>query len=619
MNNWILLYTKDKELLQRTVPNGNYAVNNGMNWTLYAEESTVHIFPPKVIWSSENKSGIGIFINGLVYPNNTTLDAICAKPLEYLQSLIDRRVDDFESIPLDFHDGVFHGLLFNTAKQEIIAFNSYLNHAPLYYYSSHEIVVLSSSISLITETFRDQISFDTSGIDEYVRYGINLSNNTIIKNLRCLQKASILRIKHGILSEKVYSPFPQQENSWTKERAGERLHELWEYNMSQYANTARGLGLGVTGGVDSRLIIAAWNKSIPLLPFTGSNTLDSDYLVAHRLCKILGYNNHTVEDYTVLNKEAVQNSFIEYLCNVDNPLTTSTFVLQEQIEWRKSKGIDIQLYGNGGETIGGEHYYLSRSSMKGIVRMMLPFKETPFTNNFERTKHLIVMGLRGRSIQNTDHHLLSYVKTPESDEQLESSINKIVLPFLNDTKTEEMFLERFRALYKYSNLLYYNFLSCRSHYELVSPFFSKLMMDFALTLPITVRNDRKLVLAVLKKYYPAASQVILTGSIFSPNAPHSLYKFTKPVIKGLNAKKMKIPYLQWYLQPHTDPINIAYDEKIALFMNNVISTSDLIKKSSTSTDEFTRWRLFTLVLAEKRFMLSMQQYREFLTSIWQSK
>ncbi len=608
------------------------------NWALSVEETIRRFVPLNPIWYENGRDKIGLAIHGVIFPRERGIDDLFDNPSDYFKTIIKKHKNNFRRLPLEFYNGVFVGLILKPRENEYYLFNSFLNHIPLYYFKNNNNIYFSTNISLLSKCLTNGSSLNDNGILEYLENGTNISDNTIIRGVYCLTKSSILGYRKKKLTTSHYYVFPSEATILRKAKLVDKSHALWQEGIRKLYSKRINFGLGLTGGVDSRLIYAEWQNKHNLITFTGTHSGHPDYVIAHMLTQKVGYEKeHVLEDYSNFSRETLIESFIEYLKLLDNPLTLNDIAIKKQIEWRKNHNIEVQLHGLGGEILGGELYYFSKSSFSGLMKLVMPFKYNKMRlRTKEFYKVLIKLGLHnfvGNSLFGYfkgDHYIDDY------NEFMYDFIVNSLNNYINTADYCENYLERFRAIYKHPNLLYYRFLAAREFYEFMSPYFSIDFVDFLMRIPLHFRNDRKLTLNIMRTYYPQVSNVILSGSIFAPDCPFWLYKVSKPFTKGLNAMRIKIPYLQ----PRTtrmaykyDPLDFYLDHKIKKFMATVISTSDIIndkvqheltKFCSLDKLDYNNFRgcwekirrLFCLTLAEKRFSLKYKEYCQYIDNTW---
>ena len=511
-----------------------------------------------------------------------------------------------------FDNGMFIGVMYDRKTDEYVIFNSYTNHLPLYYTIKDETICFSSDLGLVIK-WRGGFDSDILSMMEFIEFGTILTDHTICKDVKCLPKASCISIVSGKVEITRYYNMPTPETNSNRDWI-EEFDSILKTNIKSI-KAKKNIGLGLTGGIDSRVILSALiNQNADFVSFTGSGPDDPDCIVAKRLCENLGIT-HLIEDYTRCTALDFADSYIEQILLHTNPLTISTFSTVLQYEWKQENNIKLCLSGAAGEIIGGDNYYYSRSTPAGILKMMLPYHAVKFDpTNYNRIYELIGLGCRGKTyLKNSLSPSMQRLYNDGYYERISSFTNVYLLPHIGDISDEQTFLERFRALYKHSNLLAYDMICIRDYCEWVSPFNSISMMNLAFRIPLCKKNDRKLLYKYLKQQGAPISNEIIVGSFLSPQSSETLFKVTKPIIKGLNHYGIKLPGLQPYIKPHYNPFSVFSSPAIQSFIVHYAKKASVF--SHTRNPQLL-YRYFVIALAEQAFSQGYESFKSELLDAW---
>ena len=117
---------------------------------------------------------------------------------------------------------------------------------------------------------------DPKGLGEFVALGCVLENRTLFEGIHVLPPASAWSFRNGSI-ERQASYFQPQE--WEEQEPLEpeayyrELREVFSRNLPRYFNGSQRIGMSLTGGLDTRAIMA-WHKpspgSLPCYTFGGT-------------------------------------------------------------------------------------------------------------------------------------------------------------------------------------------------------------------------------------------------------------------------------------------------------------------------------------------------------------
>lgn len=577
-------------------------------WFLTNENYPTGI-PKRIVWNDH----LGIVLHGIVFPKNSSIDDFAANPDPVLQAIIAKHMDAPEYIPYEFSNGSYVGFIIDSKKGTFYAFTSFLNSIPLYYCLQKEILYISTDLQRLAKLCGKSASGLTNGLIEYYHLGTNLSVNTAIVDVYSVPKGAYIKFDGKKLETDYYYIMPSDEANISFDDTVDAFDDLWKKNLSALNSQKFRFGLGFTGGVDSRLILAGWPEIDKLITFTGGNSKNPDYILAHHIAEKLGIaQNHFLEDYTYSEK---LKGYIDVLKISDNPLLQNSSHFMDQFLFRKSMGFTYEFIGLT-EFLGGVYHYTSRSSVSGLIKSSLPVMKLAKVSGKEAYMEAVRLGVR----ENMFEEILELIDSDKRTDYASLTYKTIELikNQVNANDVFETFIERFRHIHKMANLLTWNKLPGRIFNELISPSLNIQLTDFAAKTPLRYRDQRRLLLAWIKRYHPDFAGFVLSGSIFNPGNPWIFHKTFNPAIKSLNALGYKIPFLQWYFNKRKDQ-TLQNTFEFARFQNHVCQNSEFLHSTifgqlyeQHKDHKLRRWRLFNIALLEKRINLNDQQYEAFI-------
>lgn len=579
-------------------------------WFLVNENYKTGI-PQRIVWDGN----LGIVLHGIVFPQNSNLDDFAKNPDPVLKRILSKHQDDPQNIPYEFINGAYVGFVIDKANNSFYAFTSFLNSFPLYYSWQSDQLIFSTDLNKLSKVCRLSISEVNNGLIEYYHLGTNLSNQSVVPKIQTVAKGAYLKFDGRNIYEDYYFKMPHKDESLKFDETVDRFSDLWKNNLSAIDNITFGYGLGFTGGIDSRLILAGWPDKSKLVTFTGGQPMHPDYLIADTITNKLGIKeNHHLEDYRQSDKLL---GFKDMLLLADNPTLVNAVYFMDQFLFRKKLGFNFEMLGLT-EYLGGTYHYRSRASKKSTIEMSLPLRTSKLLpGNFETYFDLIKLGMR----EDVFDEVLDMISRQSKDSysrHLNEMVELVNKQIITDHSVET-YLEQFRHIHKMANLLTWSRLPGRSYNERISPSMNIELTEFTARIPLKLRENRKILLTYLKRYHPDFAQFVLSGSVFNAKVPWLVHKICDPYIKAFNAKGFNIPYLQWYIKKSKMVPGLQTTVQFKNFQQSVCEYSPFMKDTyfgqlyqQYKDHPKRRWRLFNIALLERRINLNDADYAAFL-------
>ena len=197
-------------------------------------------------------------------------------------------------------NGKFQGLLIDRTRGTVLLFNDRYGLHRLYYHQSRDAFYFASEAKAILKVCPELRSLDPRGLAEFVVCGCVLKNRTLFNDIHVLPPASLWVFRHGALECKgeYFNPQEWEElGALEPEDYYQEVKGIFSRNLPRYFNGHQKVGVSLTGGLDTRIIMALWKSPPDLLPcYTyGGMLRDSrDVLVARRVAGICGQPHHAI-------------------------------------------------------------------------------------------------------------------------------------------------------------------------------------------------------------------------------------------------------------------------------------------------------------------------------------
>jgi asparagine synthase (glutamine-hydrolysing) len=162
-------------------------------------------------------------------------------------------------------NGRFQGLVADLSNGTATLFNDRFGMHRIYYYSSDATFYFAAEAKAILAVRPELREADARGLGEFVACGCVLENRTLFKDLNILPPAAAWVFQRGLLQRKsTYFDPKEWENQTPLEAESyyQEIKDIFSRNISRYFSGQERIGMSLTGGLDTRMIMA-WQKSPP--------------------------------------------------------------------------------------------------------------------------------------------------------------------------------------------------------------------------------------------------------------------------------------------------------------------------------------------------------------------
>lgn len=189
-------------------------------------------------------------------------------------------------------NGRFHGLLTNRSNGTATLFNDRYGMHRIYYHESKEAFYFAAEAKAILAVRPELRTADPRAIAELVTCGCVLENRTVFKDIYMLPPAAAWVFHHGSIERKgaYFQPQEWEEQSTLDEELYyQELRGVFSRNLPRYFNGRQKVGMSLTGGLDTRMIMAWWTpppRSLPCYSFGGMFRDCHDVRVAREVARV---------------------------------------------------------------------------------------------------------------------------------------------------------------------------------------------------------------------------------------------------------------------------------------------------------------------------------------------
>jgi asparagine synthase (glutamine-hydrolysing) len=191
-------------------------------------------------------------------------------------------------------------VLADRKKGTATLFNDRYGMHRIYYYEAKESFYFAAEAKAILAVHPELRSIDSDGLAEFVSCGCTLENRTLFKDIRVLPPASAWCFRQESIAQKgsYFNPKEWEEQSLLEpEPYYQTLREVFSARLPRYFDGPEQVGVSVTGGLDTRMIMS-WQQaapgSIPCYSFGGMFRDSQDVLIGRSVARECGQEHEVI-------------------------------------------------------------------------------------------------------------------------------------------------------------------------------------------------------------------------------------------------------------------------------------------------------------------------------------
>jgi asparagine synthase (glutamine-hydrolysing) len=198
-------------------------------------------------------------------------------------------------------NGFFHGLLVDRAQGTATLLNDRYGMQRLYYHESKDAFYFAAEAKAILAVRPELRSLNLASLGELIALGAVLENRSLFQGISVMPAASLWRFRNGAIEHQgtYFNPGEWEAQSALDPEAYYReLRQAFSQNLPRYFAGRQRVAMSVTGGLDTRAVMA-WYKgpkgSLPCYTFGGLYRHCRDVLVASRVARACGQPHEVIE------------------------------------------------------------------------------------------------------------------------------------------------------------------------------------------------------------------------------------------------------------------------------------------------------------------------------------
>jgi len=188
-------------------------------------------------------------------------------------------------------NGRFHGLLVDQRRKTAMLFNDRYGMGRVYYHESKDGFYFAAEAKALLAVRPELRTMDPHGVGAFIACGAVMENRTLFEGVSVLPPGSAWTFQNGRLPYKASYFRPQEweeQETLDAQSYYSKLRDRFRQNLPRYFGGQEQVAMSLTGGLDTRMIMA-WQKcktgSLPCYTFGSMLRENHDVRVARRVAK----------------------------------------------------------------------------------------------------------------------------------------------------------------------------------------------------------------------------------------------------------------------------------------------------------------------------------------------
>ncbi len=198
-------------------------------------------------------------------------------------------------------NGFFHALLANRTLGTVTLMNDRYGMQRLYYHESKDAFYFAVEAKAILAVRPELRSADPTSLGELIAMGAVLENRSLFQGISVMPGASLWTFRNGALAKKGAYFDPKEWESQPvldPDSYYRELNEAFVQSLPRYFGGRQRVAMSLTGGLDTRAVMA-WYRgsagSLPCYTFGGMYRDCRDVLVARKVAQVCGQSHQVLE------------------------------------------------------------------------------------------------------------------------------------------------------------------------------------------------------------------------------------------------------------------------------------------------------------------------------------
>jgi asparagine synthase (glutamine-hydrolysing) len=197
-------------------------------------------------------------------------------------------------------NGRFHGLLADQTRETVTLFNDRFGMGRIYYHESNESFYFAAEAKAILAVRPELRRLDHRGLGEFISCGAVLENRTLFDGIKIAPPGSAWVFRNGALTDRrqYFDPRDwESQETLDLETYYSELRDVFTRNLPRYFNGDEKIAMSLTGGLDTRMVMAGHKAdpgALPCYTFGSMFREHHDVRVGRRVAKASGQTHEVI-------------------------------------------------------------------------------------------------------------------------------------------------------------------------------------------------------------------------------------------------------------------------------------------------------------------------------------
>ena len=155
-------------------------------------------------------------------------------------------------------NGLFSGLLIDKRQAKAFLFNDRYGMERIYWHETKDAIFFASEAKALLRILPEQRAFDEEGVAQFLAFGCTLEGRTLFRGVHLVPGGSVWSFEKGrCYQRKYFSPETwESQPTLSAESFEAKFQETFTRILLRYLESDSKIGISLTAGVDSRIIMA---------------------------------------------------------------------------------------------------------------------------------------------------------------------------------------------------------------------------------------------------------------------------------------------------------------------------------------------------------------------------
>ncbi len=196
-------------------------------------------------------------------------------------------------------DGLFAGVLIDKREKKTLVFNDRYGMERVYFHEARDFFYFASEAKALLRVLPEVREFDEDGVADFLSLGFTTQWRTLFRNVHLMPGGSVWSIRNGTCVKSQYFARSEWEAQplLTAESFERNLSETFPRILPRYLSEHSKLGIAVTAGLDTRMIMACLGTDEPApvtYTFVGESGKPLDATIGRKIADVCRLRHHVI-------------------------------------------------------------------------------------------------------------------------------------------------------------------------------------------------------------------------------------------------------------------------------------------------------------------------------------